>query len=243
MTNQEERDIYKAESLKLKELFEIKKNFEKSKGLEFTQKTIAKVGGWTQPNVSAYLRGIVVLKEDAAEIFAEALGVDVEAFSPRLAASIARRNLFAKSPKTFKRSSISYVPVLTASDMNNIRSKLKDDNFIMQTTKSVLPINQPVSQRCFAIELEDTSFASKIEKGTCIIFNPDLSPKADDIVFVGNKHKDDDYHIRVYNIVKVNQDGTHEYELTAPNSAFPTLDENYEVIGVAEFSMKVESLR
>jgi transcriptional regulator with XRE-family HTH domain len=243
MTNQEEREIYQAESQKLKELYEIKKNFEKSKGLEFTQRNIAKIGGWTQPNVSAYLRGVVVLKEDAAEVFAEALGVDVEAFSPRLAAAITRRNLLAKSPQSFKRSSISYVPVLTATDMNNIRSKLKDDNFTMPTSKSVLPINQPVSHKCFAIELGDTSFASKIEKGACIIFNPELEPQATDIVYVGNKHKDDDYHVRIYNIIKFNPDGTHQYELTAPNPAFPTLDDNYEVLGVAQFSMEIQSLR
>ena len=83
--------VKQSEAEKLRELYELKKSADKQKGLTFTQRTIADLGDWTQPNVSSYLKGVVELKEESALIFSKALEVPVSAFSPRLAEKISQR--------------------------------------------------------------------------------------------------------------------------------------------------------
>lgn len=229
--------VYAAETKKLNELFRQKKAAEKEKGNDFKQKTIAELAGWTQPNVSAYLRGVVVLKEDSAQVFADALGVPVRAFSPRLAASIAQRELLENNPLLTK-AKVTYVPIIAPSMMDLIRSQLKDPEFTMPMSESITPVCQPVSNRSFGIELSDLSLSGEYPIGTTFVFDPTLKAQPTDIVYVGNKNADSDYHVRVYEIKEILEDGTERYELRALNNAFPTLRENYEVLGVAIAAVK-----
>lgn len=224
--------VYAAEAKKLNELFKQKKTAEKDKGNDFKQKTIADAAGWTQPNVSAYLRGIVALKEDSAKVFADALDVPIRAFSPRLAASIAQRELLLNNPLLTK-AQVNYVPTIAPSMMDLIRSQLKDPEFTMPMSETVIPVCQKVSRTAFGIELTDNSLSPDYPIGSMFVFDPNLKANPTDLVFVGNKNSDSDYHIREYKIKEITEDGTEKYELVPINMAFPILRENYEILGVA----------
>ena len=241
--SQEEQDTFKLEAERLNELYKAKKQRESKNGVTFGQKDIAAISGQTQPAISAYLRGITPLRIQSAELFAEALDCHVEDFSPRLADAIRMRDLLESSKAS--RKAISHVPVLQSSDIQEVMEKLKDENFTMSKLShpSILPIAHPVSSRTFAIELGDSSFSPKMEIGTFLLFNPDLSPNPTDVVYVEHKSKPNQCYIREYKITEYLEDGGHHYELTCPNPAFPTLDQNYQVIGVAELSVRIDKLR
>ncbi|WP_394661415.1 helix-turn-helix domain-containing protein [uncultured Acinetobacter sp.] len=227
-----ETAILKAEASKLSELYKAKKDHEQRMGRKFTQHDIAKIGGWTQPNVSAYLRGIVPLQVSSAEIFAEALGVSVQTFSPRLAAIIAQRDLYADF-SSWNGMTVSFVPTLTPQVIDSIRNQLKDKDFIMPSSKITTPITNPVSAHAYGIEVLDQSCLPEYPAGTTIIFDPSLKPEPTDLVYVGNKFQDGDYHIREYKITEIEEDGSLRYKLIPKNNSFPTLGENYEILGVA----------
>lgn len=229
--------VYAAEAKKLNELFKQKKRIEKERGNDFKQQTIADAAGWTQPNVSTYLRGVVVLKEDAAQVFADTLGVPIRAFSPRLAASIAQRELLENNPMLAK-AQVNYVPTITPSMMDLIRSQLKDPEFTMPMSESVVPVCQKVSRNAFGIELTDASLLPDYPIGTMFVFDPSIKASPTDLVYVANKNGDSDYHIREYKIKEITEDGTEKYELMPINSAFPILRENYEILGVAVAATK-----
>lgn len=226
--------VRKEEASKLSELFEMKKEASRvnKNRPTFTQQTIADLGRWTQPNVSAYLRGSVALKDESALVFAEALGVPVSAFSPRLAEVIKQRNILARNPLLGK-NNISYVPKLSFSALSEIRHKLKDENFIMPMSEESTPTTNKLSHQSFSIDLRDHSLEPKFSIGTTFTFDPSLSPKPTNIVIAGNRDKPDDFHIRFYKVVEILEDGTEVYELEAKNTAYPTLKTNYEILGVA----------
>lgn len=221
-----------SESAKLRELYEAKKSIDKQKGITFNQKTIAAAGDWTQPNVSSYLNGAVELKEESALIFSKALEVPVSAFSPRIAEKISQREMLARNP-LLNKISVSYVPKVNAEIMDKIKDNLKDQSYIMPLSSDTTPICKELSSNAFAYELVDSSLAIKYEQGTTFIFDPMVSPSPTDIVFVGNKNRNGDYHIREYCVTDVSEDGVEMYELKAYNSAYPTLKGNYEVLAVA----------
>ena len=229
MTNKANRE---AESAKLRELYEIKKSEEKRKGGVFNQSSIAKIGSWTQPTVSGYLNGTVELKEESAVVFSKALGVQISTFSPRIAEKIAQREMLAKNP-LLSRVHVSYLPKLTVAEIQKIRNYLRDENFIMPQTEETTPIAKKLSTNAFSFDIVDHSLESKINKGTTLIFDPMIQPKPMDIVFVGNKLKDDDFHIREYHVLNIDSEGVENYELKALNPAYPTLPDNYEVLAVA----------
>lgn len=220
------------EAAKLRELFEAKKSLEKQRGATFNQNTIAAAGAWTQPNVSSYLKGAVELKEESALIFSRALEVPVSAFSPRIAEKISQREMLARNP-LLNKIHVSYVPKVTADTMDKIRNNLKDQSYIMPLTDDTTPICKELSANAFAYRLGDNSLNDKYQEGTTFVFDPMVTPTPTDLVFVGNKHKDGDYHIREYCVTEVATDGTETYELKAHNSAFPVLKDNYEVLAVA----------
>ena len=229
--------IRSAEAKSLSELFEMKKSSEKAKGNEFGQKNIASLGKWTQPNVSAYLRGKVELKEDSAAIFSEALGVPVSSFSPRLAEKIQKRELLSKNP-LLNKVSISYVPKYSFGILSEIRNHLKDVTFSMPMSKETTPIAKELPKNAFSVDLSDNSLDSVYSVGTTFIFDPMLDPKPTDIVLVGHKDKPADMHIRSYKVVELTEDGHDIYELDALNPAYPTLKMNYEVLAVAISAQK-----
>lgn len=220
------------ESAKLRELYEAKKSLEKQNGVTFNQKTIAAAGEWTQPNVSSYLNGTVVLKEESALIFSKALGVPVSAFSPRIAEKISQREMLARNP-LLNKATVSYVPRLNAETMDKIKNNLRDQSFIMPLSSDMTPINKELSSTAFAYDLGDNSLAIKYEQGTTFIFDPMVNPAPTDLVFVSNRNRDGDYHIREYCVTDISEDGVESYELKANNPAYPTLKENYEVLAVA----------
>lgn len=227
------RDAIKlSESAKLRELYEAKKSIDKQKGITFNQKTIAAAGEWTQPNVSSYLNGAVELKEESALIFSKALEVPVSAFSPRIAEKISQREMMARNPLLGK-THVSYVPKVNAGIMDKIKDNLKDQSYIMPLSQETTPICRELSNNAFSYELGDNSLATKYEAGTTFVFDPMLTPAPTDLVFVGNKNRDGDYHIREYCVTSVSEDGVETYELKAHNSAYPTLRENYIVLAVA----------
>lgn len=224
--------IKKAEAEKLRELFELKKTAEKAKGVTFNQNTIAKAGNWTQPNVSSYLNGIVELKEESALIFSQVLEVPVSSFSPRIAEKITQREMLARNPLLDK-ITVSYVPLLTAATLDQIRQNLKDESFIMPLSQETTPICMELSSTSFSYALADNSMSNKYEPGTRFVFDPLLKPAPTDLVIVANKNRNGDYHIREYHVTEISDDGVESYELKAYNPAFPTLKENYEILGVA----------
>lgn len=226
------------EAEKLRELYELKKAADKQKGITFTQRTIASMGNWTQPNVSSYLKGAVELKEESALIFSKALEVPVSAFSPRIAEKISQREMLARNPQLNK-ITVSYVPKLTAETINKIKYNLKDSSFIMPNSSEATPICKDLSNTAFSFELGDNSLAPKYEKGTVFVLDPMKEPTPTCLVFVGNKNKDDDYHIREYCVTDVSEDGVESYELKSHNPAYPTLKENYEVLAVAVASVNM----
>lgn len=227
-----DRSVRESEATKLRELYELKKSSEKEKGVTFNQNTIAKAGMWTQPNVSAYLKGNVELKEESATIFSNVLGVPVATFSPRVADRISQREMLSRNPM-LSNIHISYVPKLNAEIMNKIRHNLKDQSFIMPASESTTPICKALSSTAFAIDLADNSLDGKFKQGTTFIFDPLIKPSPTDLVFVGHKLHDNDYHIREYCVTAILDDGTEAYELKAYNPAYPVLKENYELLGVA----------
>ncbi len=222
--------VKQSEAEKLRELYELKKSADKQKGLTFTQRTIADLGDWTQPNVSSYLKGAVELKEESALIFSKALEVPVSAFSPRLAEKISQREMLARNPLLSK-VTVSYVPKLNAEVLNKIRHNLRDQSFIMPNSSETTPICKELSRTAFSFELEDNSL-EKYAPGTIFVVDPMVEPSPTDLVFVGNKNKDSDFHVREYCVTDVSEDGVESYELKASNPAYPTLKENYEVLGV-----------
>lgn len=233
MIDRSVRDATKQnESAKLRELYEAKKSSDKQKGLTFNQNTIAAAGDWTQPNVSSYLKGAVELKEESALIFSRALGVPVSAFSPRIAEKISQREMLARNP-LLNKVTVSYVPKVDASIMDKIKDNLKEKSFIMPLSSDTTPICKELSSSAFSYELGDNSLTPKYEIGTTFVFDPMVEPLPTDLVFVGNKNRDGDYHIREYCVNEILEDGTDKYELKAYNSAFPVLRDNYQVYGVA----------
>lgn len=227
-----DRSIREAEAAKLRELYEARKSAARLKDETFNQSMIAKIGGWTQPNVSSYLKGIVEIKEESALVFAEALNVPVSAFSPRIADKISRREMLARNPLLGKRE-ISYVPKLTRTALDKIKHRLNEQSFIMPLSEETTPISKSVSSNSFAYDLDDQSLQPKYPQGTTFVFDPALSPVPTRPVLVSNKNKDNDFHIREYCVTEVLEDGTEVYELRPLNPAFPTLKDNYEVLGVA----------
>lgn len=227
-----DRSIRSAEAAKLRELYEAKKSSEKEKGNTFNQVTIAKSSGWTQPNVSAYLKGAVELKEESALIFSSALEVPVSAFSQRIADKISRREMLSRNPMLNK-THVSYVPKINAETMNKIRNNLRNKCFIMPLSANTTPICKELSKNAFSYDLVDNSLSDKYPVGTTFIFDPFIDPSPTDMVLVGSKQKEDDYHIREYFVTEILDDGTERYELKACNPAYPVLKDNYEVLGVA----------
>lgn len=231
------KQIKEIEANKLTELYKQKKEAEKLKGNLFTQKSIAKIGKWSQPYVSTYLRGIAELKEDTAAVFAEALGVPIEAFSPRLADKMKQRELLLKNP-SLDRNSISYVPKYDDFGiLDLVRNHLRDKEYVMLTSNELTPVIGKASKQSFSIELKDDSLSPKYSKGTIFIFDPHLEPRPTDIVLVGNKFVKNDYHIRSYSVKEITGDGV-EVVLDVFNPAYPVLKDNYEVLGVAIGSWK-----
>lgn len=226
-----DRSIRDAEASKLREIFEMKKRLEKENGVELTQTSVAKKIGWTQPNVAAYLKGTVMLREDTALAFAKALDVPVAAFSPRIADKISQRELLVRNP--LNRTKVTYVPKVGAAILNKVRNNLKDKSFIMPMCEETTPIPKELPLNAFSYELKDQSLSGKIAEGTVFVFDPLVEPKPTNLVLVGNKNRDDDYHIREYCVVDVAEDGTESYLLKAYNPSYPDLRDNYEVLGVA----------
>lgn len=233
-----DRSIREAESAKLRDIYESKKEQEKAKGNTFNQVTIAKAGKWTQPNVSAYLNGIVELKEESATFFSNILEVPVSAFSPRLAEKIVQRELLARNPMLSK-IEVSYVPKIKPEVMNKIRHNLKDKSFIMPLSDETTPVCKAVSSNSFSIDLEDNSLEPKYNAGTRFVFDPMLKPEPTDLVYVGHKQNLNDYHVREYRVVEILDNGEERYELKAYNEAYPVLRDNYEVLGVAVASVNM----
>ncbi len=180
--------------------------------------------------MSSYLKGVVELKEESALIFSKALEVPVSAFSPRLAEKISQREMLARNPLLSK-VTVSYVPKLNAEVLNKIRHNLRDQSFIMPNSSETTPICKELSKTAFSFELEDNSL-EKYAPGTIFVVDPMVEPSPTDLVFVGNKNKDSDFHVREYCVTDVSEDGVESYELKASNPAYPTLKENYEVLGV-----------
>lgn len=88
----------KAECLRLKELFNSRKS-----ELGLTQEKLAHQLNMNQSSVSHYLNGVNPLNTSVAAAFAKILGVDVAAFSPRLAAEItAISNAVAAADRYFR---------------------------------------------------------------------------------------------------------------------------------------------
>ncbi|WP_111860948.1 helix-turn-helix domain-containing protein [Acinetobacter sp. CFCC 10889] len=224
--------VKKNESKLLNELYEIKKANEREKGVIFTQQDIANIGGWTQPNVSSYLRGKVELKEDSAAVFSEALGVPVSAFSPRLSEKIKKRELLASNPQ-LNSVKISYVPKYSFSMLDVIRNHIKDVTYTMPITNETTPIVMDLSKNAFSLTLEDRSLEGTHEQGTVFIFDPLLTPKPTDMVLAAKVDTQGEYVIRQYKVNEILEDGTEVFELHAFNSAYPTLRNNYEILAVA----------
>ncbi|ENV46210.1 hypothetical protein P255_02957 [Acinetobacter brisouii CIP 110357] len=243
-----DRAIIELEAAKLSDLFAIKKQEEKEKGRLFTQSNIAKVGGWTQPNVSAYLNGRVELKEDSAQVFSDALDVDIAAFSPRLAERISKREAISRNPLLNKQMRISYIPTIDAETMDSIRPRFKDKDFIMPTQPATTPVCLNLPENAFGYILEDDALegintknihSKNIHpKGTLFVINPEREPKPQDIVLVGNKNKPSDYHFRIYTVLEVTANDEVICSFEPINQNFPVLRENYEIIGVAVISQK-----
>lgn len=231
------KSVRESEAERLSALFEEKKQVEKAKGNDFGQKDIAQIGGWTQPNVSSYLRGKVELKEDSASIFSQALGVPISDFSSRLAEKIQMRELLSKNP-LLNKVSIAYVPKYDLEIVSEIRFHLKDVTFSMPMSKETTPIVKNISPNTFSLEIEDSSLESTYKIGTTFIFDPMIDPKPTDIVLVGHKKNPNDLHFRSYKVTEITEDGGEIYELEALNPAYPTLKMNYEVIAVAISAQK-----
>lgn len=227
-----DRSVRDAEARKLKELYEAKKSQEEIKGNTFSQQMIATEGGWTQPNVSAYLRGVVEIKEEAALVFAKCLEVPISAFSPRIANRMLQRELLAKNPATIK-AKVTFVPKLSAAALDAIRDNLKDTSLIMPISEDTTPINKPLSNNAFSFDLSDSSMSPKYQAGTSFVFDPMIKPEPTNLVIVGHKTRASEYHIREYCVIDVLEDGKEVYELKPINTAFPILRDNYEVLGVA----------
>lgn len=227
-----DRSVRDSEAAKLKEIFEQRKTEAKKKGEVFGQMTIAKMGNWTQPNVSGYLNGLTELKEEAATIFSSALSVPVSAFSPRVAEMISRREMLSRNPLLSK-VAVSYVPKYSGKEIDLIRPKLKEPGFIMPLSHETTPICKDLPATAFAFDVLDTSLAPNYSPGTTFIFDPTIKPAPTNLVIVGHKAREGDYHIREYCVLEFLEDGTEVYELRAFNQAFPILRDSYEVIGVA----------
>lgn len=227
----------KTEADLLNDLFNAKKEREKVKGVTFNQKTVATLAGWTQPNVSSYLRGIVELKEDSATFFSNVLDVPISAFSPRLAEKIKHRELIANNP-SLNKVKISYVPKYNFVTLSEIRHHLKDVNFIMPASKETTPIAKELPHTAFSIDLPDNSLDSKFSKGTTFIFDPMLEPKPTNIVLAAHKDKMNEFLFRSYKVTEILEDGTEVFELEALNPAYPTIKSGYEVIAVAVSAQK-----
>lgn len=229
--------VKKGESDKLCELFEIKKNSEKIKGNSFNQHTIAKLGGWTQPNVSAYLRGKVELKEDSAAIFSEALGFPISIFSPRLYEKIKKRELLAGNPQLNK-ITISYVPKYKVDTLDAIKNHIKDVNYTMPMSDKTTPTTQDVSANSFSYDLEDNSLESTYSVGTTFIFDPSLTPRPTDIVLAAKLNAKNVFVIREYQVIDILENGDEVFELKPFNPAYPVIKSDYEVLGVAVVMQK-----
>ena len=227
-----DRTVRDAEARKLKELYEAKKSQEELEGNSFNQQTIATEGGWTQPNVSAYLRGVVEIKEEAALVFAKCLEVPISAFSPRIANRMLQRELMAKNPSAIK-AKVTLVPKLNAATLDAVRDKLKDTSLIMPISEATTPINKPLSNNAFSFDLSDNSMSPKYQAGTSFVFDPMIKPLPTNIVIAAHKTRMGEYIIREYCVVDVLEDGQDVYELKPLNTAFPTLRDNYEVLAVA----------
>lgn len=227
-----DKSIQDAETEKLKELFAAKKSLEKEQGRDFTQGMIAAIGGWTQPNVSAYLRGSVQLKEESALVFSKAFGVPISVFSPRIADRISKREMLAKNP-LLNETQVTFVPKVTAKMLDQIRSNLNDPSFIMPMSEETTPVCKSLSNTAFSYDLQDNSLSPKYTIGSSFVFDPFIEPKPTNLVLVANKSKPSDYHIRQYQVSEILEDGREIYELVAFNPAFPTLKDNYEILGVA----------
>lgn len=220
------------EAAKLREIYDLRKCEAKKEGRFFGQKLIAKAGNWSQPNVSAYLKGVVELKEDSALVFSSALNVPVSAFSPRVAALITQREALARNPSLGK-TAITFVPRLTAEQLYKIRHDLTRTDFIMPHTSHTTPISKELSSHAFGFQLADKSLESKFVEGTEFVFEPGLKPVPTDFVCVAHKVRPNDIHIRKYAVTAIKDDGTESYKLQALNPSYPDLGEDYEVIGVA----------
>lgn len=220
------------EAAKLREIYELRKSEAKKEGRLFGQKLIAKAGNWSQPNVSAYLKGIVELKEDSAIVFSSVLDVPVSAFSPRVAALITQREALARNPSLGK-TAITFVPRLTAEQLYKIRHDLKRTDFIMPHSSHTTPISKELSSHAFGFQLTDKSLEGKFVEGTEFVFEPGLKPAPTDFICVAHKTRENDVHIRQYAVESIRDDGTEKYRLKALNPAYPDLGEDYEVIGVA----------
>lgn len=233
-----DKSVRAAESARLKEIFEQRKSEAKQKGEVFGQANIAKIGGWTQPNVSSYLSGIVELKEESATIFSTALGVPVSAFSPRVAEMISRREMLSRNP-LLKQVTVSYVPKYSGQELDVIRPRLYEPGFIMPLSQSTTPICKDLPVNAFAFDIKDASLTStepgkpSYSIGTTFIIDPTLKPMPTNLVLVGHKTRPNDYHVREYCVIDYHEDGTEVYELRASNRAFPLLKDAYIVMGVA----------
>ncbi|WP_151825588.1 helix-turn-helix domain-containing protein [Acinetobacter ursingii] len=223
-------EIQKYEAQKLTELYNRKKQLERAKGVNFTQKDIYESAGWSQPNVTAYFKGINQLKIDSALVFANALGCKVEDFSPRLAHQIKMQDI--------EKTQLRYIPILSPLQMDQIRNQLKDKSLNMPISDSFMPICQPISDNAFGIILPDASMSPDYPAGTQLIFDPEIKPNPTDLVYVGSKLEQGVYHVRQYNVIEITQEGQEVIEFTATNKSFPTLRHNFEVLGVAIAAVK-----
>lgn len=232
-----DKSIRDAEAESLRKIFEFKKGLEKRNGRLLTQKMVGEKIGWTQPNVSAYLKGSVELREDAAIAFAKAFDVPVSAFSPRIASKILEREVMARNP--LGTTKVTYVPKLNADILNKVRKDLRDKSFIMPMSEETIPVPASLPSNAFAYELKDQSLSEKVPEGTIFVIDPLLAPKPTNFVLVGNKARNDDYHVREYCVLEVMPNGDERYLLKSHNPAYPDLKENYEILGVAVCSINM----
>lgn len=218
------------ECLRLKQLF-----LEKS---DLSQRAfVKKYNLGTPANLGQYLQGRRPLNLKMATVLANALGIEVSDFSPRLAKEISllkADRVVPYSPPGLKQIPlVAFAPASPFSDTGQLadpRTYIETGDFVM--------VSEEFPDGTFATRIEGRSMEPDFMDGDIIVIDPSLHPLPGDFVLAQKQSPfsdDAEWTFKKYRPRGISENGQEVYELTPLNPDFPILRSDREqccILGV-----------
>jgi SOS-response transcriptional repressor LexA len=176
-------------------------------------------------NLSQYLNGRRALNLKIATTLAEALGITVADFSPRLAREIERMSA-ATEVQPVPLANLKRIPVISKVQAGALTDcgQLPPSQTCIDNGDYVL-VDGEMPDGTFAMRVEGRSMEPVFQSGDIIVLDPTLRPQPGDFVVAARENVADgaDVTFKKYRVRGIAPDGSEVFELVPLNQDFPTI--------------------